>query len=131
MSGVRDLDGRELDAAVAREILGRDVDWRREDGGRVLLIVDGDEPSPCPRYSSDAGAARALERELDRRGLDEAYVDHLLKQERPQLGIVDTLEYRDVWNILHAGPARRCRAALTVWREERAGEAGRPPGEEA
>lgn len=112
------IDGRELDAAVAREVFGREVSWREADGRRTPLVVDGDEPVPCPRYSSDPGAAREVEEELDRRGLAEAYVDHLLKEERPRLGIVDTLQYRDVWNVLHAGPARRCRAALSVCRGE-------------
>lgn len=115
------LDGRELDAAVAREVFRRDVRWREGDEGRTPLVVDGDEPVPCPRYSNDAGAAREVEEELDRRGLAEAYVDRLLKEERPRLGIVDTLQYRDVWNVLHAGPARRCRAALSVVRSDRGG----------
>lgn len=125
MTAAGELEGRELDAAVAREVFCRDVAWREEDGARALLVVDGEEgrgePVPCPRYSSDADAARAVEEEVDRRGLAEAYVDHLLKEERPGLGIVDTLRYRDVWNVLHAGPARRCRTALAVCRAERNG----------
>jgi len=117
VSGGDGPDGRELDAAVARELFGRDVAWREVDGEGVPVLVDGEEPVACPAFSSDADAARAVEEEVDRRGLAEAYVDHLLKQERPRLGIVDTLQYRDVWNVLHAGPARRCRAALVVSRE--------------
>lgn len=116
MTDVGELDGRELDAVVAREVFGRDVAWRDVDGESVPVVVDGDETVPCPPYSRDAGAARAVEEEVDRRGLAEDYVDRLLKEERPRLGIVDTLEYRDVWNVLHAGPARRCRAALEVCR---------------
>lgn len=121
MSKPAELDGRELDAAVAREIFGRDVAWRRNDGEPVLLVVDGETPVRCPEYSGDPGAAHAVEEELERRGLDEAYVDHLLKEERPRLGVVDTLQYRDVWNVLHAGPGRRCRAALSVVREQGGG----------
>lgn len=113
-----ELDGRELDAAVAREVFRREVRWRDEDGEPTPMVVDGAEPVPCPPYSSCADAARDVEEELDRRGLAEAYVDRLLKEERPRLGIVDTLEYRDVWNVLHAGPARRCRTALSVCRDE-------------
>lgn len=118
MTGDDGLEGRELDAAVARELFGRRVSWERADGEASLLLVDGEERVPCPRYSSDAGAARSVEEEIDRRGLAEAYVDRLLKEERPELGIVDTLQYRDVWNVLHAGPARRCRAALAVCRAD-------------
>lgn len=114
-----DLDGRELDAAVAREVFDREVRWRDGDGEGTPLVTAGDDTVPCPPYSSDADAAREVEEELDRRGLAEAYVDHLLKEERPRLGIVDTLQYRDVWNVLHAGPGRRCRAALAVCRGER------------
>lgn len=113
-----DLEGRELDAAVAREVFRHEVRWRDQDGERTPLVSGGDETVACPPYSSDTDAAREVEEELDRRGLAEAYVDHLLKEERPRLGIVDTLRYRDVWNVLHAGPARRCRAALYVCRAE-------------
>lgn len=111
-----DLEGRELDAAVAREVFGRELTWEARDGERVPLVTDRDRPAPCPRYSSDPALAREVEEEVDRRGLAEAYVDHLLKEERPRLGIVDTLQYRDVWNVLHAGPERRCRAAVSVSR---------------
>lgn len=113
---VEELHGRELDAAVAREVFRRSVEWRDSDGERVPMVVDGDEVEPCPRYSRDAGAARAMEEEVDRRGLAEDYVDRLLREERPRLAFVDTLEYRDVWNVLHAGPARRCRAGVAVCR---------------
>lgn len=135
MKDPAELNGRELDAAVAREIFGRDVAWRREDGERVLMVVDRETPTRCPQYSTDPGAAHAVEEQLERRDLDEAYVDHLLKQERPRLGVVDTLQYRDVWNVVHAGPGRRCRAALAVWRNQR-GEGPDPdrgpgPGSEA
>ncbi len=112
------LEGRELDAAVAREVFRREVRWRDEGGERIPLVSPDGETVDCPPYSSDTDAARQVEEELDRRGLAEAYVDHLLKEERPRLGIVDTLRYRDVWNVLHAGPVRRCRAALSVCRAE-------------
>ncbi|MFB6240878.1 MAG: hypothetical protein ABEJ46_04870 [Gemmatimonadota bacterium] len=117
MTDAAELDGRELDAAVARELFGREVSWEERSGERVPVVTDRDPPAPCPRYSTDPSRAREMEEEVDRRGLAEAYVDHLLKEERPRLGIVDTLQYRDVWNVLHAGPARRCRAAVAVARE--------------
>lgn len=122
MTDVDDLDGRELDAAVARELFRRDVGWREVDGESVPVVLDGGQPGPCPRYSADARAAREVEEVVDRRGLAEEYVDRLLKEERPGLGIVDTLQYRDIWNVLHAGPARRCRAALAVTRDSREGD---------
>lgn len=116
MTDVDELEGRELDAAVAREVFRREVSWREGEAGTEPVLVEAGEAVPCPPYSRDAGAARAVEEELDRRGLAEDYVDRLLKEERPRLGIVDTLEYRDVWNVLHAAPARRCRAAVAVCR---------------
>lgn len=119
MTNAANLEGRELDAAVAAELFDREVTWRERDGERVPVVTDGDGTAPCPRYSADAALAREVEEQVDRRGLAEAYVDHMLKEERPQLGIVDTLQYRDVWNVLHAGPARRCRAAVAVCRDER------------
>lgn len=117
MTNPAELEGRALDAAVARELFGRTISWEERDGERVPVVTDRDPPAPCPRYSTDPSLAREVEEEVDRRGLAEAYVDYLLKEERPRLGIVDTLQYRDVWNVLHAGPGRRCRAAVAVSRE--------------
>lgn len=111
------LTGRELDMAIEKEFfkpgyvctvfnnsgcsLGTSVIWTRQ------------EPSP---YSSDIAAAWQVEEKIARTGLHEVYGQAVFDALDTN---IFTVSYFD---LLHASPEIRCRAALTTVRQAKAVE---------
>lgn len=99
------LEGRELDAAVAKSVMGDST--HRTDGG--VLVVFGTNVV-VPHFSFDANAARLVLAEVERRGLHAAFIDALEDLIWPDP--VDIPEAMGAWGFLTATPAQICRAAL-------------------
>ena len=118
-----DLQGRELDAAVAERVMGWRVisekDWLNwhylvdvKDlvlGGDGLYLVDrasagcrttGNVFSP----SSDDNDARKVRAEIERRGLERQFLSEMI-------AIVGYTEWT-AWRSMNATPEQQCRAAL-------------------
>ena len=88
-----ELDRRDLDLAVAR------------------FMNDQDELTP---YASDLNATFKMEEELRRRDLMHHYVLELMAICAPNMALGGPPTYGDLWNMMHAMAADRCRAALRV-----------------
>ena len=125
-----ELTGRELDAAVAREVFGREI-----------LIVDGQyfmwagsakrhswkthaiDYDQLPQIANCVEHAYIVEAEIGRKGLIHEYVQALAVevigfQPKPP----DTEEQyaalrENTWRLLRATPEQTCRAALKAVRE--------------
>jgi len=101
--------GRALDAECAR-VLGY---VRRGDAWVAPLHwLFNDEPPILPYFSSDLIAARLLEDEIERRGLQDEYIRVLLAIVAPDRSTVGTF-----WLILRATPSQRSRAFLKAVKE--------------
>ena len=87
------LDKRDLDLAVAK------------------FMNDHGELIP---YSSDLNAAQRMEEEISRRNLMHHYILELMAICAPNMLLGHAPTYGDLWNMVHALAAERCRAALRV-----------------
>ena len=102
----------ELNAQVAREVLGWIVEISVPFGTPCVITSGPDEPhrhERIPNYSGSLDAAFEMEEELERRDLKGAYVQYLTWNS----GSIDNLNSPyALWEIIHASPAQRCEAAL-------------------
>lgn len=129
------LQGRELDAAVAENIMGlcwHDFEPKNKTSQRAKKFVcskcglsrfGGDAHTP-PHYSESRQAIAEFENEIERRGLTWEYVEALSEIVAPGyahvFSSVSELEKREhyicgsdlLWRIAHASTEQRCRAAL-------------------
>lgn len=102
--------GRTLDALVAEKVMGWIVDWGKHGPGDYITTNpkdDEDEWRELPRYSTDLAATVAMEQEIARRGLQDAYTDALLAL-KPESDFTAS----DHWWLATAPPRARCLAAL-------------------
>jgi hypothetical protein len=108
---------------VAEKILGAHHDprfpgdvvgyWVFPNGDRLLS-------GEIPDYADDHNAARLVEDEIERRGLQEEYIKALTRQLDLNVFVASASgDYRafefhpdEAWAFLHAAPEKRCRAAL-------------------
>jgi hypothetical protein len=122
------LSPKELNAEVAEHIFDRKR-YVYGHGTRYHLLLPKDatgplyEPAPpgmkladtqqvsIPNYSSDYNAVRAMEDEIERRGLVERYCKEL-----------DGLVGAGVWWLIHASCKDRCCAALLCVEGEKIGK---------
>jgi len=111
MQGVDVLTGRELDAAVQREVMDSIIGWILMPNGEREPVfvprragerdpVSSHQPKWVPRYSTQSKEAAALDRSIQ------------------VLGLIDLYE-RDVLGA-NARPEDKCRAALIAVRAARA-----------
>ena len=102
------LTGRELDAAVAKNVMGLDIETFNG-------ITSCKDKTPTGyvtwrqvcRYSSDRNAAALVLAEIERRGLCYAFCRRFV-----QVGPTPDRDYEVQWACLTASPADICRAAL-------------------
>ena len=103
-----ELEGRELDAAVAEKVFGKPssyYDCPHFDKNRRMLSFCS--CPDLPRYSRDIAAAMQVEDRIEELGLEETYINRLIRL----LGI--SAPYLDqLFILVHASPEDRCRAAL-------------------
>lgn len=106
------VSGRELDALVAEHVMkygqvaGKFSDWIAPSGMRYVN-------AELPEFSSiNRVWFREVEVEIERRGLPTKYIRMLMKE----LGLGDlfgeTVDSIYLFELVHATPAQRCRAAL-------------------
>jgi hypothetical protein len=108
------LSGRALDAEVARDVM----EWRN-----IHMERHGDDyphygqPPKCaydcvnvPPYSTDHNLAHAVEERIAELGLERKYASAL--QENVLCAGSDWHGF--AWNLAHASPEQRCRAALAA-----------------
>jgi len=118
-----DLQGRELDAAVAERVMGTAthvdsygnlVYWANK--GRRPKDLDSDRYTVVPYYSLDWAAVTAIRAEIERRGLVWEFMVALnnLTAEKWE-GM--TVEIQ--WRAMNATPEQQCRAALAAVMEEK------------
>jgi hypothetical protein len=110
MQSVDELNGRELDAAVQREVMGSVVGWILMPNGKREPVfvrpagendsVSSQQPNWVPHYSTHSNQAAALDRRIKAIGLNNLY-------ERNVQGAA-------------ARPEDKCRAALIAVRAARA-----------
>jgi hypothetical protein len=86
-----ELDCRDLDLAIAK------------------FMNDQDELTP---YSSDLNATHEMEEEIKRRNLMHHYILELMAICAPNMVLGGAPTYGDLWNMVHALAADRCKAAL-------------------
>lgn len=110
------LTGRELDAAVAVEVMG----WVYDPSEAIVIgphyaAPNGETHYICKAYSTDANAAREVEAEIERRGLVDRYVKIMVDDIEPPLGLskhfVNGLTWIGLFKLITATPEQRCRAA--------------------
>lgn len=95
--------GRELDALVARKVMGL---------GSVFTPIGlvytklGQAHQGVPNYSTNIAAAYAMETKIDELGLRDEYV-WALQQRIEAIASID-----EWWGLVHATPMQRCLAAL-------------------
>ena len=101
-----ELEGRELDAAVAERVMG--VDKEQEIDLAILDPVGVTDSfratiwaNILPHYSTDIAAAWLVEERIKELGLESEYSEALLN-------ITDASEH---FEMIHASPEDRCRAA--------------------
>ncbi len=110
----RDLDG--INLSVFRDIFGNHEWVGHHTNHAMCAICGGSSPAyghPEPlAYSRDIAAAMLVEDRIEELGLIEEYCKQLNKIAN------DTWDWRDgikdslVWQLIHASPEDRCRAAL-------------------
>lgn len=120
--------GREMDALVAERVMGWAIFthnegpnppyWYREETDNHSFHL------PIPKFSTDIAAAYAMEERIEELGLTERYIVELARIACGYDGLPETLIrlqrglYEDqIWAMVHASPADRCRAALRAVEE--------------
>lgn len=117
--------GPELDVAVAERVMALEPCDEWEYSHRNELVSNCHEHDCYPRsrpahYSTNAVAARLVEKEIARLGLENGYVMSLCsvcsKIGNEHTVTMDWLKMtgRLAWLVIHASPEQRCRAALGV-----------------
>jgi hypothetical protein len=110
-----EMTPRERDALVGERAFAYTVDWEFDAPCVKALCDQYDEWGILPHYTADLTAARLVEDEIERRGLQSVYAVHLMTllcggwANNEGLYI---LEEDDLWTLLRATPEQRCRAAL-------------------
>lgn len=105
---------RELDAAVAREVMGLTVTQGNSFDWIATHPVNGAGLVVSP-YSALQDCSSRVENEIERRGLADLYIHYLM----PQVGIdghKPGYDERDLFAIRRATPEQICRAALKAVR---------------
>lgn len=108
-------EGPALDVLVANAVM----EWEYipfDGGGGAWDAGTGPSIKDLPRFSdSDSTAVRAVEAEIERRGLQETYVEALII-------VVGGGDWREsdsaFWLLITATAEQRCRAALGAVRQE-------------
>lgn len=122
------LTGRELDTAVAEQVMGWKRVVSRSAIKRLSHYGDGDwwhAPNGegfaenVPPYSTDHAAAFAVEEEIKRRGWCNEYIVALMElfgidEQKPVYDGVWTPTYDELWMFIHATAEQKCRAALNT-----------------
>lgn len=110
---------REMDVAVAEHVMGHDVlggvtqhtksgdTWETREN--CYICATGTKVIDLPHYTTDANATREMEAEIQRRGLWLEYTYALLGYDN-----IEEMNTEDLWKVITATPADRCRAALRV-----------------
>ncbi len=94
-----DLQGRELDAKIAVDLFGTEVEWF---SATVLVFrVTG---VVIPNYSTSHNAVALVRAEIERRGLERQFLSEMI-------AIVGYTEWT-AWRSMNATPEQQCRAAL-------------------
>jgi hypothetical protein len=102
---------RELDAECGRA-LGWVVDQQNPKTVYAGYASDG-KYSELPPFSTDPAAARQLEDEIERRGLQDAYIEVLVELcNTPDLNLDQWPKFIDIFALLRATPEQRARAFL-------------------
>lgn len=104
--------GRELDAAIAREVMGHEPHLQQHGPFAQWKIGDG---VMMPHYSTDANAARLVIEQIERRELVRAFMPALRYSHMPVWSVAELLSFdaAECWSMLrHASPEAICRAAL-------------------
>ncbi len=118
-SQVEQLPGRDLDAAVAREVCGICIhEWNKRiipDCVRcgVFFMDHAHEPTVPDSYSTSLDACRTAELEIERRGLLEIYADKL----RYAVWCTSDSDNEVRGLLILADAETRCRAMLETVRE--------------
>jgi len=100
---------KELDIAVARALGFRVV----KDAANVRgcqIGTAGKNGFDLPYYSDDARQTGLLLKEVERRGLQDAYADTMLDM----TGVITGTDQYDFWRLLCATPDQHCRAFIAV-----------------
>lgn len=112
-------DLRELDAALARALgwTERDVPFLLDEDGATLTterfwLNPSGAYAPLPPFTRTMRATRLLEDEIERRGLEYAYIDVL----ETIIGADYDEGYgaHSVWKFIRATPEQKARAALAT-----------------
>jgi hypothetical protein len=106
--------GRRLDAQVHQALWPRHNVEGNEycDGAHEKSA--GRHWRDIPAYSTDPAAARLVEDEIERRGLQEPYVRALVGGAEEATHRLWYCGVDDLWRVATATPEQRCRAALAV-----------------
>lgn len=109
-----ELTGRELDAAVAEEVMGWVADTHWWSNGKTWLkCICAWDPS------WDLNIASEVESEIERRGLNDLYAHYLMEQVGVD-GHKPGYDESDLWKIRRATPEQVCLAALSAVRSQNA-----------
>ena len=119
MEHYRDL----LHIMFAVEVMGwEDVQPSREEGRLkfygTIRTNRGPQRREVPDYSNDLGAMWGAEQYLKSLGLGPAYLDAL----KEAAGAPDASDPEDLFRLVSASPAQRCRAGLAAYRLGSAGD---------
>ena len=114
-----ELQGRELDAALARalglKVVKTALDW---DSGLNYYIDDVTVPYDVPVrfYHEDLNAMHDVEAELERRGLGEEYANRLAHGADADFasGYDHIIDMANYYKVAHATAEQKARAALAV-----------------
>ena len=122
------LEGREMDALVAERVMGCEkVYWRELNGNKQVFCDCLDEfdirgrlhearnaniPMLLAYYSTDIAAAWLVEERIKELGLIEEYCMQLNRIANNTWDWRDGMKNALLWQLIHATPEDRCRAAL-------------------
>ncbi len=115
---------RELNKQVAGEVMG----WKKLGWYPLAGIPPGTPVTPItyavevPDYSGSMDAAFEMEEEIERQGEEWPYSSALLLIACAHEGFRPE-DVGDTWDIIHATPEQRCKAALKTVREKKLEEA--------
>jgi hypothetical protein len=112
--------GRETDDLIARYVMK--FERTPDDDGWFVTYLGVEIPGLAPHYSTSIAAAFEMETELKRRGLAGRYAKEMMSlvsqipyaHELSALYTIDAVDKRHVFDLVHASPLDRCKAALLV-----------------
>lgn len=133
-----ELTGRELDAAVAGEVMGGAwlywperhqrklvfdaLSWNRQEYKSGDVLAELDNLEDVPRYSTSLNACAQAEARVVEMGLGEVYANELMTRVAPDWTGGHDLTTRHLLALATASTGARCQAMLTVAREATAQE---------